>query len=126
MIKTGSAADAVQVLVVEDSEEQAGLLRKHLERAGCTVTTAETGEDAVNAYRSQIPELAIIDLQLPGMSGADLVTLLRSGIPACKIAITSVLDPSDYPAADAILPKPFTGAQVLAVLDQVLPGRRAA
>ncbi len=80
----------------------------------------------MTAYRAQIPELAIIDLQLPGMSGADLVLLLRSGIPACKIAISSVLDPADFPASDAILPKPFTGAQVRAVLDTLLPGRRAA
>lgn len=126
MSDTTGTVTAVRVLVVEDSDEQANLLRKHLERAGCTVTVAETGEDAVAAYRLQAPDLAIIDLVLPGMSGADLVKLLRSGIPACKIAITSVLDPSAFPAADAILPKPFTGAQVLAVLDTTLPGRRIA
>jgi len=124
MSDTGGTATAMRVLVVEDSEEQAGLLRKHLERAGCTVTTVESGEDAIAAYRVDSPELAIIDLVLPGMSGGELVVTLRSDLPSCKIAITSVLDASDFPVADAILPKPFTGAQVLALLDKALPGRR--
>jgi CheY-like chemotaxis protein len=114
----------MRVLVVEDSEEQAALLRKHLERAGCLVTIVETAEEAIAAYRAAAPDLAIIDLVLPGMGGAELVPMLRAGLPQCKIVITSVLDTADFPAADAILPKPFTGAEVLAVLDKALPGRR--
>ncbi len=126
MSYSGAATGAVRVLVVEDSEEQAALLRKHLERAGCTVTIVETAEEAIAAYRAQAPDLAVIDLVLPGMGGGELVPMLRSEVPLCKIAITSVLDAADFPAADAILPKPFTGPQVLAVLDTVLPGRRAS
>ncbi len=124
MSDTGAAPGAMRVLVVEDSEEQAALLRKHLERAGCLVTIVETAEEAIAAYRAAAPDLAIIDLVLPGMGGAELVPMLRAGLPQCKIVITSVLDTADFPAADAILPKPFTGAEVLAVLDKALPGRR--
>ncbi|CAN5229227.1 hypothetical protein BH11ACT4_BH11ACT4_11640 [soil metagenome] len=119
-------ATAVRVLVVEDSAEQAGLLRRHLERAGCTVTIAETGEDAMVAYHADSPDLAIIDLVLPGMAGRELVLRLRSELPECKIAITSVFDVAEYPASDGALPKPFTGAQVRAVLDHALPGRLVA
>ncbi len=124
MSNPGGTATAMRVLVVEDSEEQAGLLRKHLERAGCSVTTVGTGEGAIAAYRSESPDLAIIDLVLPGMSGADLVLRVRSDLPSCKIVVTSVLDAFEFPVADAILPKPFTGAQILALLDSALPGMR--
>ena len=107
---------SVRVLVVEDSEDQAELLRQNFERAGCLVTTVTTAEDAITSYRSEAPDLAVIDLVLPGMGGRELVLHLRSELPDCRIVITSVLDASEFPAADGILPKPFTGAQVRAVL----------
>lgn len=117
-----SAAQAVRVLVVEDSEDQAELLRQYFERAGCVVTTAITAEDAIEAYTQETPTLAVIDLQLPGMDGWELAGRLRTDRPECAIVITSVLDAADFPAADAILPKPFTGAQIRQVLKDTVPG----
>jgi CheY-like chemotaxis protein len=111
----------VQVLVVEDSEDQAGLLRKYFERAGCAVTTVETAEQAILAYTAETPDLAVIDLQLPGMDGWELAGRLKTDRPDCAIAITSVLDAADFPAAEAFLPKPFTGAQVRQVLKDTVP-----
>ena len=116
----------VRVLVVEDSEDQRDLLRAYFEKAGCDVTTVKNAEEAIPAYTESIPELAVVDLVLPGMDGWTLVEKLRVDVPDCAIAITSVLDERKYPESQAVLPKPFTGAQVLAVLDKVLPGRRAA
>ena len=116
----------VRVLVVEDSEDQAGLLRQYLERAGCLVTVVASAEEAIGAYRADPPDLAVIDLLLPGMGGEELSARLRADLPACRIAITSVLDASDFPEADALLPKPFTGAEVRAALGKALPGWRAS
>jgi CheY-like chemotaxis protein len=111
----------VRVLVVEDSEDQAGLLRRYFERAGCEVTIAESAEDAIVAYREDIPELAVVDLQLPGMDGWALTAKMRDEVPMCAIAITSVLDEADFPVTEAVLPKPFTAAQVLRVLQNTVP-----
>lgn len=111
------------VLVVDDSEDQAQLLRRYLEKAGCSVTTTLSAEDAIISYRATTPDLAIIDLLLPGMDGWELVAQLRRDLPGCAIAVTSVLDKAKYPVADAILPKPFTGAQVRKVLADLVPGR---
>lgn len=113
--------DKVQVLIVEDSEDQRTLLRRYFERAGCVVTVAESAEDAILAYSRSTPDLAVIDLVLPGMNGWDLSERLRADRPECVIAITSVLDPADYPASEAILPKPFTGAQIRKVLRDFVP-----
>lgn len=60
----------VDVLVVEDSEDQAALLRNYLERAGCHVTVVGNAEDAVAAYEAQPPRLAVIDLCSRGWTGA--------------------------------------------------------
>jgi len=116
-----SAIDRVRILVVEDSEDQAGLLRRYFERAGCDVTVVSSAEQAITAYELEHHDLAVIDLQLPGMDGWQLASKLKSERPACAIAITSVLDASDFPIADATLPKPFTGAQVLQVLMNTVP-----
>jgi CheY-like chemotaxis protein len=114
-------ASPVRVLVVEDSADQRELLRAYFEKAGCTVVTSETAEDAISAYTASIFELAVIDLVLPGMSGWDLVAKLREEVPDCAIAVTSVLDARRYPETDAILPKPFTRAQISQVLTDCVP-----
>ena len=116
-----TGVDRVRVLVVEDSEDQAGLLRRYFEKAGCVVTVVNSAEDAIVAYQRERHDLAVIDLQLPGMDGWQLAIKLKSERPACAIAITSVLDASDFPVADATLPKPFTGAQVRQVLVATVP-----
>ena len=116
-----SGTQTVRVLVVEDSEDQAGLLRRYFEKAGCDVTLVKSAEEAITAYELEHHDLAVIDLQLPGMDGWELAIKLKSERPACAIAITSVLDTSDFPISDATLPKPFTGAQVRQVLVDTVP-----
>ena len=111
----------VNVLVVEDSADQAGLLRRYFERAGCTVTIVENAEDAISAYESLTPDLAVIDLVLPGMDGWALIEPLKRDRPGCAVAVTSVLDAMDFPIAEATLPKPFTGEQVRQVLRDTVP-----
>lgn len=102
-------------LVVDDSPEQADLLRRFLERAGCRVVTACSAEQAAAVLEDDSvdePALAVVDLVLPGRSGREFAEELRASHPACVLAITSVLDAAEYPDADAVLPKPFTGEQV--------------
>lgn len=120
-LRESDVVGPVRVLVVEDSEDQAELLRRYFEKAGCDVTLVSSAEDAVDAYAVERHDLAVIDLQLPGMNGWQLTAKLQAERPACAIAITSVLDPSDFPVADAALPKPFTGAQVRQVLISTVP-----
>lgn len=122
MTDTYLAPTPVRVLVVEDSDDQAALLRRYLERAGCRVTTVPTAEQAIVSYGTETHDLAVIDLHLPGMNGWELADRLKVDRPGCAIAITSVLDLTDFPPSDASLPKPFTGAQVRQVLRDTIPG----
>ena len=111
----------VTVLIVDDSDDQRALLRRYFEREGCAVTTAHNAEAAMIAYRAATPDLAVIDLVLPGMTGWELTDCLRAEHPDCVVAITSVLDISEYPDCQANLPKPFTGAQVRTLLRDFVP-----
>lgn len=122
----GRSTSDIRVLVVEDSEDQAGLLTRYFERAGCAVEVVGTGEEAVTAYRRCPPDVAVIDLQLPGMDGWELSGRMRIESPEVAIVITSVLDVREFPRAHATLPKPFTGEQVRNVLAAVLFERMAS
>lgn len=111
-----------RVLIVEDSVDQAELLRLHLQGAGCDVALVGSAEDAIVAYTDCRFDLAVVDLRLPGMDGWELVRCMQRDRPALPIAVASVLERKDYPDVAWALPKPFTKAQVLHVLDGVTGG----
>jgi CheY-like chemotaxis protein len=115
------ASAARLVLVVDDEDDQRELLVTLVRRAGYRVVGAASGEDALTRLETVDPDLALIDLLLPGMDGAALSEQIRRRFPGCPIVLTSVLDVSDYPRADAVLPKPFSRAQMVAVLRRLLP-----
>ncbi|QIM19422.1 response regulator [Leucobacter coleopterorum] len=108
-------------LVVEDSDDQSALLRHLLERQGYEVFSAANAEVAVAAFVNIKPRIAILDLRLPGMSGTECARLVRERFPGCFIIVSSVLDVRDYPAADAALPKPITGADLRKLLEGLAP-----
>jgi CheY-like chemotaxis protein len=114
------------VLIVEDSDDQRLLLRRYFERAGCDVRVAPSAEEAIAAYSIVTPDLAVIDLVLPGMDGWELAVRLGADNPDCIIAITSVLNAEDYPLGHPSLPKPVTGANVRQMLADFVPKWTAA
>lgn len=116
----------VNVLIVDDSDDQRMLLRRYFERAGCDVVEAGTALDALDFFAARQPDLAVIDLFLPGMDGWQLAAELQRKQPTMPIAITSVLAVEHYPAEHAALPKPVTNAHVRSALEQLVPWWTAA
>ncbi|MCC6270225.1 MAG: response regulator [Microbacteriaceae bacterium] len=112
----------VNVLVVEDGEDQRFLMQRYFEMAGCRVTTTESAEGAMESCAASPPDVAMIDLILPGMNGWDLAERIRSGWPQCVVVIASVLNVEQYPASDARFTKPVTRANVQEVLENFVPG----
>ncbi|MCI2959181.1 response regulator [Agromyces atrinae] len=103
---------ALQVVVVDDSDDQRELLRTQFARAGCDVSTAVDSFEAERLVRAERFDIAVIDLLFPGVDGWAIAERIRELSPTTDIVIASVLDQSDYPKADGVLPKPFTGAEV--------------
>jgi two-component system response regulator RegX3 len=66
------------ILVVEDEPTLRETLAEALETDGFAVRTAADGPTAVSSFREQQPDLVLLDLMLPGMSGIDVTRLLRS------------------------------------------------
>lgn len=117
------ATSCPTVLVVDDEPDQLGLITTFLNREGCTVIAAASGEHALSLPSDLTVDLMILDLLLPGVDGWQLAAELKTRFPGCPMAITSVLDVEDYPSAEESLPKPVTRAQIAAILSRLLPDR---
>ena len=66
-----------RILVVEDEPDILELVRLHLDQAGYSVETAESGEDALQVLSRGSFDLVVLDLMLPGRSGSDICRELR-------------------------------------------------
>ena len=66
-----------RILVVDDEPDITGLVAYHLARIGYQVSTATNGQDALKAAREERPDLVVLDLMLPGVSGYEVLQELR-------------------------------------------------
>ena len=82
-------SDAV-VLLVEDNEKNLKLARDVLEYAGFTVLVAMTGEEAVLRAHEARPDLVLMDLQLPGIDGFEVLRRLRGDDATASIPVVAL------------------------------------
>jgi len=66
-----------RILVVDDEPDITALVAYHLARSGYRVSTAGTGQEALKAAREERPDVVVLDLMLPGLSGYDVLRELR-------------------------------------------------
>jgi two-component system CheB/CheR fusion protein len=128
----GEAARGKKVLVVEDDADIRASLQTLLEMSEFRVRTAVDGPGALDALNRECPDLALIDIGLPGMSGYELCRQIGQRLPARRpylIALTGYGQAGDRQAAlaagfDAHVTKPFNPADLLRVLESAPPARR--
>src|SRR5256712_14199765 len=111
---------AARVLVVEDDEATRGALRALLDDAGYVCDEASDGERAVAAMRDAPFDLVVLDLGLPGMSGADVHRQLRRDPRTRFLPIVFLTAHSNRQArlaaleagAEGFIPQPFDAREV--------------
>ncbi len=72
-----SGLEAVKILVVDDEPSIVDLLYRFLSRRGCDVSTASSGEGALETLREARQEMVILDLKMPGMDGLQVLQQIR-------------------------------------------------
>jgi DNA-binding response OmpR family regulator len=118
------------VLVVDDDATVATVVVNYLERAGHRTTQVGDGRGALDAIKSQAPDLIVLDLMLPGMDGLQVCRRVREQWPHLPvIMLTALAEPDDRIAglevgADDYVTKPFSPRELALRVDSVL--RRAA
>lgn len=66
------------ILIIDDEEDIRDILKYNLEKEGFTVDTASNGEEGLVKIKSNIPDLLILDVMMPGMDGIEVCELIRS------------------------------------------------
>jgi DNA-binding response OmpR family regulator len=117
-----------KIVVVEDEPSISEVVSLYLKRAGYTVFSYTDGLEALNSLASQLPDLIILDVMLPGMDGFTLTRNLRDRSDVPIILLTSRREESDRIAglelgADDYVVKPFSPQELVSRVRAVL--RRA-
>ncbi len=106
---------AARILIVEDNEKNRRLLRVLLEYHGYEISEAENGESGVHAAREQLPDLILMDIQMPVLDGFGALAALRE-LPTTRaikiVALTSFAMAGDreriiQAGFDDYIPKPI-------------------
>lgn len=117
------------VLVIDDHEDNRRILRDLLRSAGFEGVEATTGEGGVATAKARVPDLILMDIQLPGIDGYEATRRIKAD-PALRriplIVVTSyALSGDDAKAlaagADAYVAKPFSPRAMLAKVREYLP-----
>lgn len=82
--------NAGRILVVEDNPKNLKLVRDVLEYWGYEVIEAATGEDGVRLVAEASPDLVLMDLQLPGIDGAEALRQIRAGDQNPHVPVVAV------------------------------------
>ncbi|MFH1862067.1 MAG: response regulator [bacterium] len=123
-----------KILVVDDEEDILELIKYSLIKEGFQAICVATGEDALRAARSQLPDLIILDLMLPGIGGLEVCWLLKRDIATRPIPIimltargneTDVVTGLERGADDYIV-KPFSPKILMARVRAVLRRKHLA
>jgi two-component system cell cycle response regulator len=120
--------ESERVLIVDDNRPNVELLQAHLESAGYEVATAFTGEEALASVASQSPDIILLDIMMPGMSGYEVCRRLKAtpdtkGIPVVMVTALHELEDVEKAVevgADDFLMKPIHKHELFARVKSML------
>jgi len=122
-------SDKSKVLVIEDEEGLLEVIAVNLEASGYVVATASDGLEGWRAFEDEQPDLVVLDINLPTISGYRLLELFRSSSrPAVPVVALTALDFAEAEELarfelNAFITKPFHPSRLLDVVQECLAGR---
>ncbi|MFA5096670.1 MAG: response regulator transcription factor [Candidatus Omnitrophota bacterium] len=116
------------ILIVEDEKDIVKMLEYNLKKEGYKTMVARDGEDAIDMANTQLPDLILLDLMLPGIDGLEACKELKSErktAPIPVIMLTAKTQESDKVlglglGADDYVTKPFSPRELIARIKAVL------
>jgi two-component system phosphate regulon response regulator PhoB len=121
------------ILVVDDEEDILELVNYNLTKEGYSVACAETGDQALKMARSDLPDLVLLDLMLPGTDGLEVCKILKNDPRTANVPVVMLTAKGEEAdivtglelGADDYVTKPFSPRVLLARLKAVLRRARA-
>ena len=114
-----------KVLIIDDDKNILTTLKIHIENSGMQAFTAPNGEEGLQLFNSERPEIVFLDLKLPDRDGLSILDdIVKTGIKTYVVIITAYATIDTAVKAIKIgafdyLPKPFSPAQITHTLDMV-------
>ena len=110
--KSTASRDGKRVLVVDDEPRMIGFIRMNLELEGHHVIEAHNGVEALDAIRTQLPDVVLLDIMMPELDGFETLRMLREFSTVPVIMLTAKGDENDKVyglelGADDYVTKPF-------------------
>jgi two-component system cell cycle response regulator DivK len=120
------------VLIIEDNEKNMKLARDVLQAKGYKTLEAVTGEEGVTLAKTHVPDLVLMDIQLPGINGIEAFRQIRAEASTAKvpvIALTASVTPTDRSAIsaagfDAFVSKPINLKEFLETVKRLVDGAK--
>lgn len=113
-------------LVVDDEENMVHVLTTLLAQEGFGVAAARTGEEALERIRSEVVDLVLLDVRLPGRDGLEVLEAVKAQRPDCGVLMMTAFGSIESAVAalragaDDYLVKPFRAEEVLRRIQAVL------
>lgn len=117
--------DKKSILVIDDDRNILAIIEMYLKIEGCTVTTCERGDTALEAFHKAKPDLVVLDVMLPGMDGWGVLGKIREESDVPVIMLTAKSDTMDRIqgldlGADDYMVKPFEAKELIARIKAVM------
>jgi len=131
MLSSITMPAAATILIVDDYPDALDVWDLYLRASGFDVLRAEDGPSALQCATEQLPDLVVMDLELPGLSGCEVAKALRDGeatrhiplIASTGHSLPAKLDEARRSGFDLVLIKPCDPAELVEQIRKHLPPR---
>lgn len=121
----------MKILVADDNPDNRDLVRDVLDMAGYTILEAENGARALTVTFAEMPDLILLDVNMPGMSGFEVCAQVKQDERSAQIPVIMLTAMSDVEnrvkglavGADDYLTKPFSPRELLARVERTLKAK---
>lgn len=117
--------DKIHILVIDDEPRYVRAIQVNLEASGYKVLTARDGQTAIELAATEIPDLILLDIRMPGLNGYETCQRIREFSAAPIIMLTALAEDADKVkgldmGADDYVTKPFSAEELLARVRAIL------
>jgi DNA-binding response OmpR family regulator len=121
-----TASDLPKVLVVDDNEDNAHIIRDYLESKGYQISVAYNGDEAMALFEKEKPSLVLLDVMMPGMDGWQVCREIKASPNGTHVRVVMVTALQDWmdkrqaieTGADDFVEKPFELAKLGEVVER--------
>jgi two-component system invasion response regulator UvrY len=127
-VKYKKKVNEATIMIVEDHDALRDSLKKWLSSTfqNCEFLEAKSGEEAIELASSHLPDIVLMDIGLPKMSGLEATRGIKNAVPTIQVVILTIHDGTDYKAdaeaagAVAFIPKHSMHSELIPVVTKLL------